>query len=208
MNFRSQPQPVGLSAMGATGPDWVDIEHTKAKEKFRPRESNPRDTCNYCKEEGHWKFNCPKLEKKVKRSHVLREKQLKLDNVLAYASWSRKLAKKGIFMGYVNKVKGYRIWSPSQRRVILSRDATFKEDYLFRVKQDSVEPSLRRRFSKRWSDDRPHRNAKAPSRFGFEDYVAYALQVAEEVESLEPATYREVITSKESHMRSAVIVKR
>ncbi|GJZ61978.1 retrovirus-related pol polyprotein from transposon TNT 1-94 [Tanacetum coccineum] len=50
--------------------------------------------------------------------------------------------------------------------------------------------------------DRPHRNAKAPSRFGFEDYVAYALQVAKEVESLKPATYREVITSKESHMRS------
>ncbi|GJW53903.1 retrovirus-related pol polyprotein from transposon TNT 1-94 [Tanacetum coccineum] len=55
---------LGLSAMGATSPDWVDIEHTKAKEKFRPQESNPRDTCNYCKEEGHWKFNCPKLEKK------------------------------------------------------------------------------------------------------------------------------------------------
>nr|GEU39227.1 putative polyprotein [Tanacetum cinerariifolium] len=46
--------------------------------------------------------------------------------------------------------------------------------------------------------DRPHRNARALSRFGFEDYVAYALQVAEEVESLEPDTYREAITSKES----------
>ncbi|GKD78549.1 hypothetical protein Tco_1341170 [Tanacetum coccineum] len=55
------------------------------------------------------------------------------------------------------------------------------------------------------SHERPHRNAKALSRFGFEDYVAYALHVAEEVESLKPATYREVITSKESHMRSAVM---
>ncbi|GJV79451.1 retrovirus-related pol polyprotein from transposon TNT 1-94 [Tanacetum coccineum] len=33
--------------------------------KSRPRGSNPRDTCNYCKEEGHWKFNIPKLKEKV-----------------------------------------------------------------------------------------------------------------------------------------------
>ncbi|GJY56996.1 retrovirus-related pol polyprotein from transposon TNT 1-94 [Tanacetum coccineum] len=50
-------------------------------------------------------------------------------------------------------------------------------------------------------------NAKALSRFGFEDYVAYALQVAEEVESLELATYREAITFKESDMWSAAIEK-
>nr|GEX76888.1 retrovirus-related Pol polyprotein from transposon TNT 1-94 [Tanacetum cinerariifolium] len=45
--------------------------------------------------------------------------------------------------------------------------------------------------------DKPRRNVKAPNRFGFEDYVAYILQVAEEVESLEPATYREDITLKD-----------
>ena len=45
-------------------------------------------------------------------------------------------AKKGIFLGYGDGVKGYRIWSPSERRVILSRDVTFDEDYLFRKKQD------------------------------------------------------------------------
>ncbi|GKG13519.1 hypothetical protein Tco_0350479, partial [Tanacetum coccineum] len=48
--------------------------------------------------------------------------------------------------------------------------------------------------------DRPRRDAKAPSRLGFQNYVAYALQVAEEVESLEPATYQEAITSKDSDM--------
>nr|GEX00313.1 retrovirus-related Pol polyprotein from transposon TNT 1-94 [Tanacetum cinerariifolium] len=42
-------------------------------------------------------------------------------------------------------------------------------------------------------------------RFGFEDYVAYALQVAEEAESLEPATYREAITSKVRDMWIAAI---
>ncbi|GJR84705.1 retrovirus-related pol polyprotein from transposon TNT 1-94 [Tanacetum coccineum] len=53
--------------------------------------------------------------------------------------------------------------------------------------------------------DRPRRDAKAPSRLGFQNYVAYALQVAEEVESLEPATYQEAITSKDSDMWSAAM---
>ncbi|GJY39844.1 retrovirus-related pol polyprotein from transposon TNT 1-94 [Tanacetum coccineum] len=58
----SQPQSVGLSATGATGatratrvtgPDWEHIEHTKAKEKSRPREPNPQDTCfKYTNEDG------------------------------------------------------------------------------------------------------------------------------------------------------------
>nr|GEZ93919.1 hypothetical protein [Tanacetum cinerariifolium] len=56
--------------------------------------------------------------------------------------------------------------------------------------------------------DRPRRNEKAPSRFGFEDYVAHALQVTKEVESLKPATYREAITSKDSDMWIAAWVKR
>ncbi|GJU24648.1 transposable element [Tanacetum coccineum] len=144
---------------------------------------------------------------------------------------------KGIFMGYGEGVKGYRIWSPSERRVIFSRDVTFDEDYLFRVKQDPIESKLQDGVSRKVEDipkqvehvvpgdmdhddtspddhtnlphveheqdrsiahDRPRRNVKAPTRFG--DYVAYALQVAEEVESLEPATYREAITSKDSDM--------
>ncbi|GJV60392.1 retrovirus-related pol polyprotein from transposon TNT 1-94 [Tanacetum coccineum] len=146
---------------------------------------------------------------------------------------------KGIFIGYGDGVKGYRIWSPSERRVILNRDVTFEKDYLFHVKQDPVESKLKDSVSEKAEDvlkqvehvvlgdmdhddtlpddhtnsphlehekdrsiahDRPRRNAKAPSQFGFEDYVAYALQVAEEVVSLEPATYQKAITSKESDM--------
>nr|GEV02602.1 ribonuclease H-like domain-containing protein [Tanacetum cinerariifolium] len=95
-------------------------------------------------------------------------------------------------------VNGYRIWSQSQRRVILSRVRHLKRITCFRVKQDSVESSLRRRFPKRWNLIEMR---KLLVDFGFEDYVAYALQVAEEVESLESATYPKVITSKESYAK-------
>ncbi|XP_074278171.1 uncharacterized protein LOC141601767 [Silene latifolia] len=37
-------------------------------------------------------------------------------------------AKKGVFMGYGDGVKGYRIWSPSEGRVILSRNVVFDEN--------------------------------------------------------------------------------
>ncbi|GKG41636.1 retrovirus-related pol polyprotein from transposon TNT 1-94, partial [Tanacetum coccineum] len=36
---------------------------------------------------------------------------------------------KGIFMGYGDGVKGYRIWSPFERRVIFSRDVTDLADF-------------------------------------------------------------------------------
>nr|GEU50950.1 retrovirus-related Pol polyprotein from transposon TNT 1-94 [Tanacetum cinerariifolium] len=130
---------------------------------------------------------------------------------------------KVIFMGYGDGVKGYRIWSPSEIRVIFSRDVTFDEDYLFHMKQDPAESKLEDGVSEKVEDvpkqvkhvvpvdtdhdvtsmddhtdlphleheqdrsidkDSPRRNAKAPTRFGFEDYVAYALQVVEEIESL------------------------
>ena len=36
-------------------------------------------------------------------------------------------AKKGLFMGYGDGVKGFQVWSPSERKVILSRDVIFDE---------------------------------------------------------------------------------
>ncbi|GJW79527.1 zf-CCHC domain-containing protein, partial [Tanacetum coccineum] len=66
-------------------------------------------------------------------------------------------------------------------------------------------PHLKHEQDRSVAHDRPRRNSKAPSQFSFEDYAAYALQVAEEVETLEPTTYREAITSKESDMWSAAM---
>ena len=36
-------------------------------------------------------------------------------------------AKKGVFMGYGDGVKGFQIWSPLERKIILSRDVIFDE---------------------------------------------------------------------------------
>ena len=37
-------------------------------------------------------------------------------------------------MGYGDEVKGYRIWSPSEKKVLLNRDVIFDESHLFHPK--------------------------------------------------------------------------
>jgi len=43
-------------------------------------------------------------------------------------------SRKGLFIGYGDGVKGYRIWSPSEKKVLLSRDVIFDESHLFHPK--------------------------------------------------------------------------
>jgi hypothetical protein len=40
-------------------------------------------------------------------------------------------AKKEVFVGYGDGVKGYRIWSPSEKMVILSMNVVFDENSMF-----------------------------------------------------------------------------
>jgi len=42
-------------------------------------------------------------------------------------------AKKGVFVGYGDGVKGYRIWSPYEKRVILSRNVLFDENSMINL---------------------------------------------------------------------------
>ncbi|KAJ4719824.1 Retrovirus-related Pol polyprotein from transposon TNT 1-94 [Melia azedarach] len=148
-------------------------------------------------------------------------------------------AKKGVFVGYGDGVKGYRIWSPSEKRVILSRNVVFDENSIFNPtvksivvsENGSVEKQVEQQVTldeseSQHKDQHPqsesepsgsllpvasqhslalNRSKRAnygipPKRYGFEDMVAYALQVAEEVDtnSNEPSTYKEAVTCTES----------
>ncbi|GJW21741.1 retrovirus-related pol polyprotein from transposon TNT 1-94 [Tanacetum coccineum] len=210
--------------------------------KATKEKSNPDLTKLWHMRLGHMSEKGMVILKKKELQGIIRSPAIAIDCKTSIEVREGKLdprGEKGIFMGYSDGVKGYRIWSPSERIVILSRDVTCDEDYLFRMKQDPIESNLKDGVSKKVEDvpkqvehvvpgdmdhdvtspddhtnfphldyeqdrtivhDRPHRNEKCPSRFGFEDYVAYALQVVKEVKSIELTTYREAITSKDSDM--------
>lgn len=36
-------------------------------------------------------------------------------------------SKRGIFVGYTEETKGYRVWIPEERKVVISRDIIFRE---------------------------------------------------------------------------------
>jgi hypothetical protein len=66
-------------------------------------------------------FGCPMY------MHVPKEKRTKLDP----------LGRKGIFVGYSETLKAYRIYVPGQREIEISRDVTFDEDEAFRRSRES-----------------------------------------------------------------------
>ena len=47
-------------------------------------------------------------------------------------------SRKCLFLGYVDGVKGYRLWDPTARKVIISRDVIFAEDKLQIKEGDSM----------------------------------------------------------------------
>ena len=51
-------------------------------------------------------------------------------------------SKKGLFMGYGDRVKGYRIWCLDKRKVILSWDVVFDEESMLRGVKCSSAPSV------------------------------------------------------------------
>ena len=61
--------------------------------------------------------------------HVPKEKRTKLEPS----------GKKGIFIGYSETTKGYRIYIPGQRTIEISRDVIFEEDTTFKVSSNSDE---------------------------------------------------------------------
>ncbi|KAM1968545.1 hypothetical protein ACFX15_043442 [Malus domestica] len=47
-------------------------------------------------------------------------------------------AKKVIFLGFSSGVKGYRLWCPEMKRLVISRDVTFDEESMFRNFEKNV----------------------------------------------------------------------
>ena len=77
---------------------------------------------------GHLRiFGCPVY------IHVPRERRTKLEPS----------GKKGVFVGYSESAKAYRIYIPGQRKIELSRDVTFEEDIAYQrsrhIERDSDE---------------------------------------------------------------------
>lgn len=144
-------------------------------------------------------------------------------------------AKKRVFVGYEDGVKGYKILSPSESIIILSRNVIFDKTSMFNstvksvvvsendsddkqvetieleakhqdsvsenILSDSVPPETQSSTTNQHSIalNRARRiRVGPPKRYGFDDMVAYALQVAEEVNTHEPSTYREAVSCSES----------
>uniref|UniRef100_A0A803MUH4 Retroviral polymerase SH3-like domain-containing protein n=1 Tax=Chenopodium quinoa TaxID=63459 RepID=A0A803MUH4_CHEQI len=100
-------------------------------------------------------------------------------------------AKKCIFLGYTDGVKGYRLWDPRTSRIITSRDVTFNESvflqkgdtYSFELPEKQATTPRKEQSSHQvqktsLAHGRAKRPIKPPVRFGFEEMAAYALNVA------------------------------
>lgn len=68
-------------------------------------------------------FGCPVY------IHIPKEKRTKLESS----------GKKGIFIGYSETSKGYRIYIPGQRTIEIGRDVIFEEDTAFKISSNSDE---------------------------------------------------------------------
>ncbi|KAE8668465.1 Flavonol synthase/flavanone 3-hydroxylase [Hibiscus syriacus] len=129
------------------------------------------------------------------------------------------------FLGYVDGVKGYRLWDPTTRKVIISRDVIFVEDKLKRKEEDDsteksetthihVEKEVEQRDSskaKSAHDEQEPESSEAPitrqsdcvkrrpnwhSDYVIEGKIAYCLLT----EDGEPLTYQETINSSDASL--------
>ena len=57
-------------------------------------------------------------------------------------------AKNGVFMGYGDGVKGYRVWSPSEKRVVMSRNVVFDESSMLKASAESISEAEQEDFDK------------------------------------------------------------
>ncbi|KAG8475264.1 hypothetical protein CXB51_032125 [Gossypium anomalum] len=91
---------------------------------------------------------------------------------------------KCVFLGYKAGVKGYKLWCPENRKVVISRDVVFDETAML--------PNLSLKDSSNKKISRTKREIKPPKKYAKADLVAYALNVAEDIDAnQEPSNYSE-----------------
>ncbi|KAG8498762.1 hypothetical protein CXB51_005210 [Gossypium anomalum] len=132
---------------------------------------------------------------------------------------------KCVFLGYKVVVKGYKLWCPENRKVVISRDVVFYETTMLpnlslkdssnKENQKQVEyqintestPQASTKIENRVasslqysiSKNKTRREIKPPKKYAEADLVAYALNVAEDIDAnQEPSNYSEVISCEDS----------
>ncbi|KAG8477771.1 hypothetical protein CXB51_027720 [Gossypium anomalum] len=132
---------------------------------------------------------------------------------------------KCVFLGYKAGVKGYKLWCPENRKVVISRDVVFDETAMLpnlslkdcsnKENQKQVEhqintestPQVSTKIDNRVASspqysiakNRTKREIKPPKKYAEADLVAYALNVAEDIDAnQEPSNYSEAISCEDS----------
>ncbi|KAG8499930.1 hypothetical protein CXB51_006489 [Gossypium anomalum] len=132
---------------------------------------------------------------------------------------------KCVFLGYKAGVKGYKLLCPENRKVVISRDVVFDETAMLRnlslkdssnkANQKQVEhqintestPQASTKIENRVASslqysiakNRTRREIKPPKKYAEADLVAYALNVAEDIDAnQEPFNYSEAISCEDS----------
>ncbi|KAG8492061.1 hypothetical protein CXB51_015688 [Gossypium anomalum] len=132
---------------------------------------------------------------------------------------------KCVFLGYKAGVKGYKLWYPENRKVVISRDVVFDETAMLpnlslkdssnKENQKQMEhhintestPQVSTKIENRVASspqysiakNRTKREIKPPKKYAEADLVAYALNVAEDIDAnQEPSNYSEAISCEDS----------
>ncbi|KAG8478549.1 hypothetical protein CXB51_028301 [Gossypium anomalum] len=131
---------------------------------------------------------------------------------------------KCVFLGYKAGVKGYKLWCPENRKVVISRDVVFDETAMLpnlslkdssnKENQKQVEHQINTKSTPKVSTkienrvasspqysiakNRTKREIKPPKKYVEADLVAYALNVAEDIDAnQEPSNYSEAISCED-----------
>ncbi|KAG8478601.1 hypothetical protein CXB51_028410 [Gossypium anomalum] len=132
---------------------------------------------------------------------------------------------KCVFLGYKAGVKGYKLWCPENRKVVISRDVIFDETAMlpnlslkdssnkenqkqveYQINTESTPQTItkienRVASSPQYSiaKNRTRREIKPPKKYAEADLVAYALNVAEDIDTNQkPSNYSKAVSYEDS----------